>query len=32
MLGVSDNKIISHLPIEGREMYMEYHRNEILKK
>ena len=31
-LGISDNKIISHLPIEGREMYMEYHRNEILKK
>ncbi len=31
-LGISDNKIISHLPIEGREEYLEYHRNEILKK
>jgi putative restriction endonuclease len=31
-LGISDNKIISHLPINGREHYLEYHRNEILKK
>lgn len=31
-LGISDNKIISHLPINGREEYLEYHRNEILKK
>lgn len=31
-LGISDNKIILHLPIAGREQYLEYHRNEILKK
>ncbi len=31
-LGISDNKIISHLPITGREEYMEYHRTEVLKK
>jgi putative restriction endonuclease len=31
-LGVSDNKTIPHLPIEGRETYLKYHRNEILKK
>lgn len=31
-LGISDNKIIPHLPIDGRETYLEYHRNEILKK
>jgi len=31
-LSISDNKIISHLPIDGREIYLEYHRNEILKK
>jgi putative restriction endonuclease len=31
-LGISDNKIISHLPIEGREKYLEYHRSMILKK
>jgi len=31
-LGISDNKTISHLPIDGREAYLEYHRNEILKK
>lgn len=31
-LGISDNKIIPHLPIIGREEYMEYHRKEILKK
>ncbi|HHH18965.1 MAG TPA: HNH endonuclease [Campylobacterales bacterium] len=30
-LGISDNKLISMLPIEGREKYLEYHRNEILK-
>lgn len=31
-LGISDNRIISHLPISGREEYLEYHRKEILKK
>jgi putative restriction endonuclease len=31
-LGISDNKIISHLPIAGREEYLEYHRIEVLKK
>lgn len=31
-LGISDNKIIPHLPIEGREEYQHYHRNQILKK
>ena len=31
-LGISDNKIITHLPIDGRMAYLEYHRNEILKK
>lgn len=31
-LGISDNKIITHLPIVGREEYLEYHRREILKK
>lgn len=31
-IGISDNKIISHLPIAGREGYLEYHRNNILKK
>lgn len=31
-IGISDNRIIPHLPIEGREEYMEYHRNNILKK
>lgn len=31
-IGISDNKIISHLPINGREEYLEYHRNQILKK
>jgi len=30
-LGISDNKTFPHLPTEGREMYLEYHRNEILK-
>lgn len=31
-LGISDNKIISHLPINGREEYLEYHRTQVLKK
>ncbi len=31
-LGISDNRIIPLLPIEGRETYLEYHRNQILKK
>lgn len=31
-LGISDNKIITHLPIEGRQEYLEYHRRNILKK
>lgn len=31
-LGISDNKTIPHLPIDGREAYLEYHRNVILKK
>ena len=31
-LGISDNKIIPHLPINGREGYLAYHRTEILKK
>lgn len=31
-LGISDNKLITHLPIEGREKYLEFHRSEILKK
>lgn len=31
-LGISDNKIISHLPVNGREEYLKYHRTEILKK
>ncbi len=30
-LGISNNRIISHLPIEGREDYLEYHRQNILK-
>lgn len=30
-IGISDNKIVKHLPLEGREDYLEYHRNEILK-
>lgn len=30
-LGISDNKLFSLLPIDGREEYLEYHRNEILK-
>lgn len=31
-LGISDGKIIPMLPVEGREVYLEYHRNHILKK
>ncbi len=31
-LGISDNKTIPHLPVEGREKYLEFHRTEILKK
>jgi putative restriction endonuclease len=31
-LGISDNKLINLLPIEGREEYLEYHRKTILKK
>jgi putative restriction endonuclease len=31
-LGISDNKIIPHLPTEGREIYLDYHRTTILKK
>jgi len=31
-INISDNKIFSHLPIEGREKYLDYHRREILKK
>lgn len=30
-LNISDNKIIQHLPIVGREGYLEYHRNNIFK-
>jgi hypothetical protein len=31
-LGISDNKLISHLPVDGREEYLKYHRENILKK
>jgi hypothetical protein len=31
-LGISDNKIIPHLPTDGREIYLDYHRTTILKK
>lgn len=31
-IGISDNKAFLHLPVEGREDYLEYHRNEILKR
>jgi putative restriction endonuclease len=31
-LGISDNKVIPHLPTDGREIYLEYHRTTILKK
>ena len=30
-LGISDNKIFHHLPINGRENYLEYHRTEIFQ-
>ena len=30
-LGISDNRIISHLPVNGREHYLEYHRKNIFK-
>ena len=31
-IGISDGKTFSHVPTEGREGYLEYHRNEILKR
>jgi putative restriction endonuclease len=31
-LGISDGKLIPHLPSEGREIYLDYHRKTILKK
>ena len=31
-LGIADGKTFSHLPIEGRENYLEFHRTEILKR
>lgn len=31
-LGISDNKIIQHLPVDGREKYLAFHRENILKK
>jgi hypothetical protein len=31
-LGISDDKIFSHVPTDGRENYLEYHRAEILKR
>lgn len=31
-LNISDNKIISHLPVDGREGYLKFHRENILKK
>lgn len=31
-IGISDNKLIGHLPVAGRESYLEYHRNNIFKK
>ena len=31
-IGISDGKTFGHIPIEGREGYLEYHRNEILKR
>jgi len=30
-LGISDNKLITHLPIDKREKYLEYHRKEIFQ-
>ncbi len=31
-IGISDNKNFPFLPVEGREEYLEYHRNKILKR
>ena len=31
-LGISDGKTFKHISVEGRESYLEYHRNEILKR
>tara|TARA_R110001632_G_scaffold55094_2_gene134900 strand:- start:3512 stop:4483 length:972 start_codon:yes stop_codon:yes gene_type:complete len=31
-IGISDDKFFSHLPTEGRENYLEYHRTELLKR
>jgi hypothetical protein len=31
-LGITDKKFIPHLPIEGREIYLNYHRTKILKR
>jgi putative restriction endonuclease len=31
-IGISDNKTIPHLPVDGREAYLEFHRTTILKK
>jgi len=31
-LNISDNKTFSHLPVEGREEYLDYHRKNILKR
>lgn len=31
-LGISDGKIFSHLPVDGRKEYLEYHRTELLKR
>jgi hypothetical protein len=31
-LGISDGKTFSHLPTDGRENYLEFHRTEILKR
>lgn len=31
-LGISDGKTFSHLPVDGRKAYLEYHRTELLKR
>jgi rRNA processing protein Gar1 len=31
-LGISDGKTFSHLPVDGRKEYLEYHRAELLKR
>lgn len=31
-LGISDNKLVPYLPIVGRENYLDYHRQQVLKK